>query len=53
MSSCGSLELSQKLTASWVTLTRGFSLVLSQWQTREWPQIAGLLLPAVFGGPGG
>lgn len=53
MSSCGSMELSQKLTVSSVTLTQGFSLVLGQWHTWEWPQIAGLLLPAVFWRPGG
>lgn len=40
MSSCGSMELSQKLTVSWVTLTRGFSLLLGQCHTWEWPHTA-------------
>lgn len=53
MSFCGSTELSQKLAVSWVTLTWGFSLVLSQRDTWEWPQSAGLLLPAVFQRSGG
>lgn len=53
MSSCGSTELSQKLAVSWVTLTWGFSLVLSQRDTWQWPQSAGLLLPAVFQRSGG